>query len=69
MGYFGFPRIDMYWKPMYHIPLVANNMNLNRFYNLRNNLHFVNNLEGKKGECRTSNKVWKVSPILNKVKE
>lgn len=39
MGNLGFPRLRLYWDPLFRIPLIADNMQINRFFKLRQSLH------------------------------
>ncbi|XP_049764452.1 piggyBac transposable element-derived protein 3-like [Schistocerca cancellata] len=43
------------------IPLVSSNITRDRYYKLRNNLHFVNNLE----DHDVNDKLWKVRPLID----
>lgn len=40
-----FSRIRMYWSPVLNIEIFKQHMTSDRFFQLRNNLHIVNNLE------------------------
>lgn len=42
-------------------------MSRNRFFTIRSNLHFVNNLEVSE-EVKASNKLWKVGPVMDAVR-
>ena len=66
MGTMAYPQIRLYWSSNRRHPLIANNMTLNRFSKIRNNLHLVDNLQ----HDETSNdKYWKVRPIMDKFQE
>lgn len=42
MGNCHYPRIRNYWQPKLNIPLISDNMQVNRFFKLRQHIHFVN---------------------------
>ena len=44
MGAIRFPRLRMYWDSQFRIDIFKQNMSRNRFSQLRNNLHLVDNL-------------------------
>lgn len=64
MGCFRLPRLRLYYNRSLKVPIVTQ-LPRNRMYLLRNNLHAVNNLEVSEEE-KSSNKLWKVKPILEK---
>lgn len=65
MGNLQFPRVRMYWDSTLGISLIKNNMNVNRFFKLRQNFHVVDN-----NAPRNSNdRCWKVRPLLNAIRE
>ncbi|KAJ8888008.1 hypothetical protein PR048_007493 [Dryococelus australis] len=41
MGNLSYPRVHLYWEPKFCVPLISENISLNRFFKLRQNLHFV----------------------------
>lgn len=65
MGCLSFPRIRMYWDRVFNLDLFRNTMSRNRFFQLRTNLHVVNNLE-KPQKC--TDKLYKVRPIFDNIK-
>ena len=54
----------LYWSQSFCYDTIAQVMPKNRFQELLNNLQFLNNLEIEKG-----NKLAKVRPIINAVRE
>ena len=66
MGTMSYPQIRLYWTSKRRHPLIANNMTLNRFSKIRNNLHLVDNLEH---DTNSPDKYWKVRPIMDKFHE
>lgn len=65
MGIIKLPRIRMYWSPLINIDNFKTNMSCDRFFQLRNNLHIVNNLE-KPNDC--IDKLYKVRPVIDAVR-
>ena len=64
MGNLHYPRIKCYWNPKLRISHIADNMPLNRFYTLRQNLHFVditNNAENR-------DRFWKIRPLYDTIR-
>lgn len=61
MGNCHFPRIKCYWAPQLNIPIVSQQMAINRFYKLRQHLHFVN-IEEKPDN---NDRLWKVRPLYD----
>lgn len=61
-----FPRVRMYWERVLGINLFLDNMTRDRFFQLRMNLHVVNNLE-RPQDCK--DKLYKVRPILNSIRK
>lgn len=59
MGNLRYPRIRNYWEPKLQVPLIANNMNVNRFFKLRQNLHFID----AQNRPETNDRFWKVRPL------
>lgn len=60
-----FPRIEMYWRKSLKVMMFSETMTHNRFYQLRSNLHIVNNLEMKDSD----DKFFKVRPIFEFVRK
>ncbi|GFS78602.1 piggyBac transposable element-derived protein 3 [Nephila pilipes] len=62
MGVLQMPQVRMYWSKTYNVPTITENMNRNRFFELRNTLHFVdkNNIT----ESQKRDKLFIVRPIL-----
>ncbi|KAJ8950055.1 hypothetical protein NQ314_008061 [Rhamnusium bicolor] len=65
MGNCHYPRIKCYWQPQLCIPVVANSMPINRFYKLRQHLHFVNVDEKPNNDDR----LWKVRPLYDTIRQ
>ncbi|KAJ8960679.1 hypothetical protein NQ314_006036 [Rhamnusium bicolor] len=59
MGILKFPRLRQYWQTLTFISTIFETMTRNRFTNLRNNLHLVNN------KPDNNNRIWKVRPIVD----
>lgn len=65
MSALGYPRINMYWKTSFRVPLIADHMTRDRFFVIRNYLHLVNNLDVTENQ-REEDRLWKVRPLLNR---
>ncbi|KAI5725365.1 hypothetical protein M8J77_014540 [Diaphorina citri] len=63
MGCLRLPQARLYWCREINIGIVSEIMPRNRYYEIRNNIHFVNNLADQ-----TSNKLWKVQPLITAVR-
>ncbi|KAI4464016.1 transposase is4 [Holotrichia oblita] len=61
MGNLHYPRVRNYWEARFSIPLIAANMTLNRFFKLRQNLHFVD----AQNRPQTNDRFWKVRPLYS----
>ncbi|XP_061379920.1 piggyBac transposable element-derived protein 3-like [Danaus plexippus] len=64
-GVFNYPVLKMYWENHISIPLFTNNMARDRFFELRNNLHLVDNMK-KPTNC--TDVFYKVRPIYNAIR-
>lgn len=64
MGCLRLPQAKLYWSRDINISNISNHMTRNRYYMIRNHLHFVNNLSDKD----PNNKLWKVQPLLTAVR-
>lgn len=64
-GVFNYPVLKMYWENNISIPLFINNMSRDRFFELRNNLHLVDNLK-KPPNCQDV--FYKVRPIYDGIR-
>ncbi|GFX96327.1 piggyBac transposable element-derived protein 3 [Trichonephila clavipes] len=62
MGVLQMPQIRMYWSKTCNVPKITENMNRNRFYELRNTLHFVD--KNNMTESQKRDKLFLVRPIL-----
>lgn len=63
MGCLGLPQAKLYWSREVNLEIVSNIMPRDRYFELRNNLHFVNNLDANSG----ADKLWKVRPLVDSV--
>jgi len=64
MGNLGLPRVRMYWEPKFAVPLISENMTSNRFFKLRNNLHFIIDKDPN-----TNDRFWKVRPLYEAIRK
>lgn len=62
MGNLGFPRLRFYWDPLFRIPLIADNMQINRFFKLRQSLHVTGREIPPNAQ---TDRLWKVRPIYD----
>lgn len=65
MGYIKLPRVKMYWSAEMNLQTFKTTMTCDRFFQLRNNLHIVNNLE-RPTDCE--DKLFKVRPLLDAIR-
>lgn len=65
MGCLGLPRIKMYWNRALNIQIFPNTVSRDRFFELRKNLHFVNNLERP---ADSTDKLFKVRPFFDSLR-
>lgn len=61
-----FPRVRMYWNQTVGMPIFRDTMPRDRFFQLRSNLHIVNNLE-KTDECK--DRLYKVRPLYDCIRK
>ena len=66
VGSLKFPRVRLFWDKALRINLFHETMTRDRFFQLRSNLHCVNNLE-KPEDC--TDKLYKVRPIYNAIRK
>lgn len=64
-GIFNYPELKMYWETHISIPLFTENMPRDRFFELRNNLHMVDNMK-KPSNC--VDVFYKIRPIYDAVR-
>uniref|UniRef100_A0A2H8TXQ0 PiggyBac transposable element-derived protein 2 n=1 Tax=Melanaphis sacchari TaxID=742174 RepID=A0A2H8TXQ0_9HEMI len=66
MTYIKYPNVRMYWSslPGMRMDLIANNMTVNRFSEIKRFLHFANNESKPNSNDPSSDKYWKLRPIL-----
>lgn len=62
MGLLALPRARLYWSRISAIPLVAENMTRDRFFELRGMLHFVDITQTA---SQTENRLFRVEPIID----
>lgn len=65
MGIVKLPRVSMYWSHIWDLKHFKDNMTCDRFFQLRTNLHIVNNLEKPNDN---KDKYYKVRPLLTAVR-
>lgn len=67
MTYIKYPNVRMYWSslPGMRMDLIANNMTVNRFSEIKRFLHFENNESKPNSNDPSSDKYWKLRPILS----
>ncbi|XP_068083226.1 piggyBac transposable element-derived protein 3-like [Anabrus simplex] len=63
MGVLGYPQTKMYWQRDTEVPIISKCMSRDRFFELRNFMHFVDNQGEHEGP------LWKVKPFLDCVKQ
>lgn len=64
MGNLSYPRVRMYWEPKFAIPLISENMQVNRFFKLRNTMHFTSD-----EEQNLEDRLWKIRPLYSGIRE
>lgn len=68
MSLLKYPRIRMYWAKSTKVYSIASVMTRDRFFTIRNHIKVV--VDGDISEnFRKSDKLWKVRPLLNKIRE
>lgn len=65
MGTLKYPQTRMYWSRNFGQPLFTDTMNRDRFFELRNYLHFADNNTKRDG----NDKLFKVSPFLDFIRK
>ena len=66
MGVYSIPQVRMYWaKNTGLLPIVTEKMTRDRFFELRNHLHTVDNMQH---DQNSDDRLWKVRPLLTCVK-
>lgn len=68
IGIYGLPRIRMYWGRQTKVPIVADNMSRNRYFQLRSRLKVVDD-NAVSIQTRTLDKFWKIRPMLDKIQK
>ncbi|KAG8239836.1 hypothetical protein J437_LFUL011462 [Ladona fulva] len=66
MGCLIYPRVRMYWDAIVGMNLFRESMTRDRFFQLRSNLHLVNNLE-LPSKC--TDKMFKVRPLILSIRQ
>lgn len=65
MGWIKLPRVSMYWSRLLNLTTFKESMTSERFFQLRTNLHVVNNLDKP---ADNNDKFYKVRPVLEAVR-
>lgn len=68
MSCVGYPRIKFYWKKSLRVPIIADAMNRDRYFKIRNNLKVVVDLDVPDDQKKTD-RLWKVRPLLEQVRQ
>lgn len=68
IGILKYPTVRMYWGTRFQFKEIADCMSRDRFFNLRVNLHCVDNL-GIDEAAQKANRSWKVQPVITAVRE
>jgi hypothetical protein len=66
MGSLKFPRVRMYWEEIFKINIVANTMTRDSFFQLRSNLHIIDN---NSISSNNKDKFIKVRPLYDTIKK
>lgn len=66
MSCIGYPYIRMYWERKWRIPVIAEAMSRNRYFQLRTSLKLVFDPDITQEE-KTRDKLWKVRPIIDRM--
>lgn len=69
MGCIRYPRIKLYWQRGYICPIITQCMSRDRFIQLRNYFHVVDNNNTPCVSNGEKNKLWKVQPIIDAVRD
>jgi hypothetical protein len=66
IGNLHYPRLPFYWDAKLCIPTIADHMpTTNRFYKLKQHVHFVNIEENTPG---SKDRIWKVRPLYDSIR-
>lgn len=68
MSCVGYPRIRLFWKKGFAIPLLSETMTRDRFFRIRSSLKAVIDIDVPVEE-RKSDRLWKVRPVINRVRK
>lgn len=62
-----YPNVRKYWSPLpgMRMDLIANNMGVNRFSEIKRFLHFADNDSKPSSNDPSSDKYWKLRPVLS----
>lgn len=66
IGFLKFPRVRMYWEKNFKVQSVFNSMSRDRFFQLRQNLHIINNLDFYNSN---HDKFVKIRPLYDLIKK
>jgi hypothetical protein len=65
IGNLHYPRLQFYWDAKLCIPMIADHMPINRFYKLKQHVHFVNIEENTPVH---KDRIWKVRPLYDSIR-
>ncbi|XP_068086068.1 piggyBac transposable element-derived protein 3-like isoform X1 [Anabrus simplex] len=68
MGNIPYPRMTMYWRDDVRLDIVASAIARDRFFDLRQCLHFMET-DAVNSEEVSTNRLWKVQPIIDTVRK
>ncbi|XP_070383803.1 piggyBac transposable element-derived protein 3-like isoform X2 [Dermacentor albipictus] len=66
MSCLGYPQIRMYWQKRTRVPIIADKMRKNRYFQLRLRLKVVNELDMHQ-EKKEKDKLWRIRPFVSKI--
>ena len=65
---FKYPWLRMYWSQKYRLPLVADPLSRNRFFDIRANLKVVDDNRVSE-DHKKNDRLWKVRPLLDAIRQ
>ncbi|KAF0304013.1 PiggyBac transposable element-derived protein 3 [Amphibalanus amphitrite] len=63
-----FPWLRMYWSEKYRLPVVADQMSRNKFFNIRANLKVVDDNRVSE-DHKQNDRLWKIRPLLDAIRQ
>lgn len=66
MGSLKLPQVRMYWSQDLSMPAVNEHMSRDRFFELRNYLHFADNSIDR-SSCTDNDRLWKIRPLIEPI--